>query len=304
MKNLAPIVLFTYNRPDHTRKTVEALQKNTLAQQSQLFIYSDAPKNQAAKEQVTEVREYLKTIKGFKQITIIERDKNWGLANSIIDGVTQIVNEYGKIIVLEDDLVTSPYFLQFMNEALEFYQDEEQVMHISGYMFPINNKSLNKTFFIKPASCWSWATWDRAWKYFKKDTDFYVDKFDKKMIKDFNLNNSYRYFDQILLNKKGKLNTWAIFWYATCYLRNGLSLHPKSSFVQNIGNDGSGMHCGESNQFSIEKLAGKENIKFFTNNIKEDVDARMRIEEFFKQSSSIAFRIKRKVITIYNRTLN
>jgi GT2 family glycosyltransferase len=118
MKKQAPIALFVYNRPWHTRQTVEALKKNELASESELFIYSDAPKNGKAKEKVKEVREYIKTIDGFKKVTIIERENNWGLADSIIDGVTKIVNEYGKIIVLEDDLVTSPYFLKFMNEAL------------------------------------------------------------------------------------------------------------------------------------------------------------------------------------------
>jgi hypothetical protein len=217
-KNLAPIVLFVYNRPWHTKQTIEALQKNELASESELFIYSDAPKNKKAEEKVKKVREYIKNIDGFKKITIIEREKNWGLANNIINGVTEIVNKYGKIIVLEDDLVTSPYFLRFMNEALEFYKHNEKVMHISGYMFPVFNDDLEDTFFIKPTTCWGWATWDRAWKYYKKDVDYYLKIFDKKMIYDFNLNNSYKYFDQIIQNKEGKINTWAIFWYASCLL--------------------------------------------------------------------------------------
>jgi hypothetical protein len=125
--NLAPIVLFVYNSPWHTRQTVEVLQKNHLASESEFFIYSDAPKNENAVDKVSEVREYIKSITGFKKVTVIKREKNWGLADSIIDGVIKIVNEYGKIIVLEDDLVTSPYFLRFMNEALEIYKDEEKV---------------------------------------------------------------------------------------------------------------------------------------------------------------------------------
>ncbi|MEN6292732.1 MAG: hypothetical protein ABFD07_12055, partial [Methanobacterium sp.] len=112
---LAPIVLFVYNRLWHTRQTVEALQKNELVADSELFIFSDAPKNESAIDNVTDVREYCNTITGFKKITIIERDNNWGLANSIIDGVTKIVNEDGRVIVLEDDLVTSPFFLMYMN---------------------------------------------------------------------------------------------------------------------------------------------------------------------------------------------
>jgi len=174
---------------------------------------------------------------------LLNEEKNWGLADNIINGVTKIVNEYGKIIVLEDDLVTSPYFLKFMNEALEIYKNEPRVMHISGYNYPINQDGLDDMFFLKPTSCWGWATWDRAWKYYKKDPNYYINVFTKEMIYDFNLSNSYRYFDQIIQNNKGKINTWAIFWYASSYLQDGLSLHPKESYVRNIGHDGRGVHC-------------------------------------------------------------
>jgi hypothetical protein len=275
---LAPIVLFVYNRPWHTRQTIEALQKNELANESQLFIYSDAPKNENAIAKVSEVREYIKSIDGFKKITIIERDKNWGLANSIIDGVTKIVNEYGKVIVLEDDLVTSPYFLKFMNEALEFYKNEEKVMHITGYIFPIKQDRLDDTFFIKPASCWSWATWDRSWKYFKKDVDFYINIFNEEMINDFNINNAYGYFDQIIQNKQGKINTWAIFWYASTYLQNGLSLHPKESYVQNIGFDDEGTHCRATTDFDVQ-LIKKPKLNF-TTEIVESKKGRKAYEEY------------------------
>lgn len=294
--NLAPIVLFVYNRLWHTRQTVESLQKNELAKNSELFIYSDAPKNKDVEEKVKEVREYIKTIDGFKKVTIIEREKNWGLANNIIDGVTKIVNEYGKIIVLEDDIVASPYFLRFMNDALEFYKDKEKVMHISGYVYPIDNKNLDDTYFIKPTSCWSWATWDRAWNYYKKDIDYYLENFNKKMIKDFNLNNSYDYFNQIVQNKQGKINTWAIFWYASVYLQGGLSLHPKESFVKNIGFDGEGIHCGKTNIFDVE-LIRKYPINFITK-IEENLIARKRFEDFFESIKSPLY--KRILIKFLN----
>ena len=286
---LAPIVLFVYNRPWHTQQTIEALQKNELASKSELFIFSDAAKNEQATKKVIEVRNYIKNIDGFKKITIIERETNWGLANSIIDGVTKIVNEYGKIIVLEDDLVTSPYFLTFMNEALKFYQNQEKVMHITGYSYPISTEGLDDTFFIKPASCWSWATWDRAWKYYKKDANLYIEKFSKKMIYDFNLNDSYNYFDQIAKNKHGKINTWAIFWYASTYLQNGLSLHPKKSYVQNIGHDGEGVHCEKSSLFDVEFI---QELKLnFATVITENIDARKAHEEYF-HSIKIPFNIR------------
>ena len=137
MNNLAPIVLFVYNRPWHTRQTVEALQQNELANESELFIFSDEAKDEMATKHVNDIRDYIRTIDGFKNIEIIERDKNFGLAKSIISGVTEIINQYGTVIVLEDDLVTSPYFLQYMNDALVFYEKEDRVVSVMGYCSPV-----------------------------------------------------------------------------------------------------------------------------------------------------------------------
>ena len=160
-------MLFVYNRLNCTKRTLEALQKNELASKSELFIYSDAAKNENDLEKVAKVREYIKNIDGFKKIIIRKRKANTGLAGSIINGVTKIVNKYGKIIVLEDDLVTSRYFLRFMNEALEAYENEPRVASIHGYIYPINN--LPEAFFIKGADCWGWATWNNKWSIFERD---------------------------------------------------------------------------------------------------------------------------------------
>ena len=280
--NLAPIVLFTYKRLWHTKQTIEALQKNIYAEQSHLFIFSDGPKTEKDEPKVKEVREYLKTIKGFKNIEIIERDKNWGLANNIIDGVTKIVNEYGRIIVLEDDIVTSPYFLKYMNEALNRYEDKEKVMHISGYMYPIKKEGLPDTFFLKPTSCWGWATWERAWKFFERNPQKQITALSKEQIKDFNLNNSYDYWAQVVLNYKGKLHTWAIFWYLSVYLRGGLSLHPRESLTKNIGADSSGTHfSGKTSIFDVE-LTDKDSWEF-PEEIVEHPLAKRRLEDYFNK---------------------
>ena len=283
---VAPIVLFVYNRPWHTRQTVEALQKNALASRSELFIYSDAPKNEDTKKSVKEVRDYIKTINGFKKVTIVERNKNWGLADSIIDGVTKIVKQYGTIIVLEDDLVTSPCFLQFMNEALAFYKDEKKVWHISGYTPPLEKTEHH--FFIKPTTCWGWATWADRWAYFKKDTAYFLKKFDKQTVKEFNINNSYDYFSHIVLNHQHKINTWAIFWYASSYFNGGLSLHPKKSFVRNIGHDDSGTHCAGSCDYDVTLAMTCDN--HFPSEIsirKETVDA---LEKYYKSLKPSLFK--------------
>lgn len=178
MRSLAPIVLFVYNRPWHTRKTIGALIKNNLAKESELIIYSDAAKTSEVEKDVMEVRRFIHSIIGFKAVQIIERSKNWGLANSIIDGVCSVVNKYGKIIVLEDDLVTSPYFLNFMNEALNHYENNNEVISIHGYVYPIDN--LPETFFLKGADCWGWATWKEGWALFESDGMKLLDNLTKK----------------------------------------------------------------------------------------------------------------------------
>ena len=167
--NYAPIVLFVYNRPWHTKQTIDALKNNYLANESELYIYSDAPKHSQDISSVQEVRNYIKSINGFKNIKIIYRKRNYGLADSIIDGVTEIVNKYGKIIVLEDDIVTSPHFLQFINDALIYYEEVNEVWHISGWNYPIQPINLHDTFLWRVMNCWGWATWANRWQYFEKN---------------------------------------------------------------------------------------------------------------------------------------
>lgn len=277
LNDLAPIVLFVYNRPWHTQQTIEALQKNELAEQSDLIVYSDAPKNDQAWSQVQEVRDYLKTITGFKSIKIIEREENWGLAKSIITGVTETVNQYGKIIVLEDDLVTSPYFLKFMNEALGFYKDEEKVYSITGYSFSDDISVADSTYFLSITSSWGWATWKNKWQCFNGDAESlkkYINNRSNRYT--FNFNNSYDFLSMAKNQLKGEIDSWAIFWYFSVLQKQGLTLYPAKSLVHNIGFDGSGVHCSnnkvekelnfkqyELTRFIVEKDVNKELIGGF-----------------------------------------
>ncbi len=277
----APIVLFTYNRPWHTRQTVEALQKNELAQDSELFIYSDASKNEKDYLNVQEVRQYLKNIKGFKSITIIERKKNFGLAENIISGVTNIVNKYGKIIVLEDDLVTSTYFLRFMNEALALYEKDKKVACISGYIYPIDN--LPQTFFIKGADCWGWATWKRAWNIFESDGQKLLDEIKEKKVKrEFDFNNSYNFYKMLKMQIKGKNNSWAVRWYASAFIKNMFTLYPGESYVRNIGFGENATHCKtEINIFDVDLCNQKFSLK--KTSIEENNKAKKLMEKYFKR---------------------
>ena len=240
----APILLFVYNRPEHTRRCIQSLLKNSLASESYLFIYADGAKDSTQQEAVNEVRNYIRTIQGFKQTTLIERSENWGLARNIIDGVTTQVNRYGKVIVLEDDLVVAPYFLQFMNDALEVYKDEPKVGHIQACDFT-QDSSLPTTFLIKWTGSWGWATWDRAWKYFNPNGKELLQELEeRKLTRVFDFNGKYGFTRMLRRQIEGKNNSWAIRWNASLFLKDILSLNVGRSLVQNEGFDGSGTNCG------------------------------------------------------------
>ena len=250
MTELAPVALFVYNRPAHTRRTVECLAGNQGAGETPLYIFSDGPKTADQAPQVAEVRAYLQQIAGFKHVDIVEREENLGLARSIIGGVTELCAKYGKVIVVEDDLETAPFFLTYMNDALHFYQDNPRVMHISGCRYPADPFGADDTFFLHVPLCWGWATWQRAWVHFRKDLEV-MSNFDSAMIRRFDFDNSYNYWRQLEHNKTGKLDTWFVFWYATLFLLDGLALFPARSLVRNIGIDGSGENSRNSSVYDV-----------------------------------------------------
>ena len=240
----APVVLFVYKRPRHTVETIQALAANGLAAQTPLFVYSDAAKGEADVSLVEQVRFFLKTITGFASVVIHEREYNFGLADSISDGVTSVIREYGRAIVLEDDIVTSPHFLEYMNTALARYEHEERVMHIAAHIPKISPKGLPESFFLRQSSCWGWATWERAWRCFHRQGQNFINTFTPDDIKRFNLDGAYDYWSQLLANENCALKTWAVYWYACVFSHGGLCLHPRQSLAQNIGFDGSGENCG------------------------------------------------------------
>jgi hypothetical protein len=280
MQNLAPIALFVYNRPEHTRRTLTYLQKNVLADESRLFIFSDGAKTAADRDKVEEVRALVKDITGFKSVKLIARKENMGLANSIISGVSQLVNEFGKVIVFEDDLLSSPYTLQYFNESLVKYEHEDAVMHIGAYMFGLHDKTLPETFFYRIATSWGWATWARAWKNFEPDIDQLIGQFDKQKIHQFSIEGSMNFWKQMQEFKTGKNNSWAIRWYASIFLNGGLSLNPSRSLVHNIGHDGTGVHSNIEHMYQVN-IAQKP-VKKYPKEVKEDHQAHQAIKRFLK----------------------
>jgi GT2 family glycosyltransferase len=280
MQNFAPIALFVYNRPEHTRRTIKFLQQNLLAEESRLYIFSDATKDTTSQSLVTEVRDFIRSVDGFKHVEIIERKSNMGLANSIIDGVSRLVKEYGKIIVFEDDLISSMYTLQYFNDALNRYQNEERVMHIGAYMYPLKEENLPETFFYRAATSWGWATWDRAWKHFEPDIDLIISRFDQEKKHQFSIEGTMNFWKQIQEFKSGKNNSWAIRWYASIFLRGGLTLNPSKSLINNIGHDGTGIHSGMNDIYHV--IINPQAIKTFPEKIEENVLVYQSIKSFLK----------------------
>ncbi len=246
---VAPILLFVYNRPAHTRKVIHSLQDNALAGESELFIFSDGPKDETSCPAVEEVRRFIHTVKGFKKVTVIEQATNRGLADSIIEGVTSVVNEYGRVIVLEDDLIVAPGFLRFMNDALEIYRDVNRIGHIQACEFT-GDPTLPDTFLIKWTGSWGWATWKRAWKHFNPDGKELLAELERRRLtRTFDFNGKYGYTRMLRHQTEGKNNSWAIRWNASLFLRDMLSLNAGKSLVVNEGFDGSGTNCGGGNLY-------------------------------------------------------
>ncbi|WP_041921303.1 glycosyltransferase [Ilyobacter polytropus] len=297
MKNnklLAPIVLFVYNRVDHTKQTIEALKKNRLAEESELFIFSDAPKNEKSMEAVKEVREYIKTINGFKNIVIKKASKNKGLANSVVAGVSEIVNKYEKVIVLEDDLITSPYFLEYMNNALKIYKNQDDIFVISGYSnISVPKEYKNEVYLAHISTSWGWAIWKDRWFSIVWEQNFYREILENKAkIKKYEklIGNSRTSILKAQL--KNKVDSWAIKKLYSQLEQGKMTLFPVKTMVRNIGMDGSGVHCGINKEFDKES---ELNYKFVKLN--KEIKLERRIEKIIYEKNNITFikKVLRKV---------
>ena len=291
---LAPIILFVYNRKDHTERLIRSLLANELAQESDLIIYADGPKTDQDIPLVEEVRSYIQTIRGFQNISIVEQQKNKGLAQSVIDGVTQVVNTYGKVIVLEDDLVLAPYFLTFMNDALEKYEAVTQVGHIQGCDFT-NSNDLPATFLIKWTGSWGWATWKRAWVYLNPNGIELLSELKKrKLNKQFDFDGAYPFTRMLERQVRGENDSWAIRWNASLFLRDILSLNVGRSLVQNKGFDGSGTHCGGEELYGSNLWLSELPVEKIQP-IEENLKARTVFRQYYKQTQGVWAKVKRRI---------
>lgn len=290
--DLAPIAIFSYNRLEHLKRTIRSLEDNDLASSSEVFVFSDGANDSASELLVYSIRNFLKTSSfRFKSITVIERESNFGLAKSIIDGVSRLCEQFGRIIVLEDDMITSRYFLKFMNDALEKFKLNERIISIHGYVYPLA-EPMEAPFFLEGADCWGWATWQRGWSLFNPSAEeLYKKLLDSGLMNRFNFYLPNNYSKMLKENIQGKNNSWAIRWYASALLERKLTLYPHKSLVLNIGLDGSGTHCSEETSFNVSlaeeplSLTGIEEI--------ESTEGLRKFTEFFQPSNRIVARLKK-----------
>ena len=282
-EQFAPIVLFVYNRPAHTQATVEALLLNKGAGESELFIYSDGAKSESGRAEVEKVRQYIRSIEGFKSIHIVEKEFNQGLSASVIAGVTEVLQQYEQVIVLEDDLITSTDFLEYMNQALSFYKDDLSIYSISGYTFPSPLlKEIKEDVFLypRPAS-WGWASWRNRWS--KADwamSDFNQFSEDIPAIRSF-LKGGEDLFIMLLKQQKGLIQSWAIRWTYTHFKDHAYSLYPTQSKVRSIGTDSSGTNLPATKKYDTLVYEGKLH---FIPQLKPDDSLIFRLKDFYTPS--------------------
>jgi hypothetical protein len=299
----APIALFVYNRPTHTKRTVEALLRNPEATNSDLFVFSDAARTPEKRLGVEAVRSYIAGITGFRSVTIRERATNFGLSRSIINGVTEVLADHEAVIVVEDDLVTSPHFLAYMNDGLTRFAGDERVISVHGYVYPVH-APLPEAFFLRGADCWGWATWRRGWALFNPDGQFLLDELRRqRLTRAFDFDGAYDYCAMLEAQIRGENDSWAVRWHASAFLANRLTLYPGRSLVHNIGHDGSGTHCDAS--ASMDAALSDHPIRLDGVTVEPSTVARQAIVQFFRLERSMLSRVLGrevlKTLTVFAR---
>ena len=300
--NYAPIVLFAYNRLNELMLTIESLQKNFLATESDLFIYSDAGKSEIDVKKVQKVRDYIHSINGFRSIHIVERKKSFGLAKSVIQGASEILNKYGKIIVLEDDIITTVNFLCYMNSALEFYKTDEKVFSISGHTIPL--KTLDKwekdTYVgLRPAS-WGWATWINQWENIDWDVSDYKEFMKNKEAMN-NFNQGGVDLSRMLKNyMEGKNNSWAIRWAYAMYKAKKYAIYPQTTKVQNIGFSDEATHCNNVNIYE-SNMDTSESCSF---DFVKELTPNKKIINEFRDQYTFYNKLKKKIAEVLKNYFN
>jgi hypothetical protein len=283
MSSIAPIALFVYNRASHTEETLKFLLQNAECRQSDLTVFSDGPRTTADEMEVQKTRSLFENIDGFRSVKVVHRNGNWGLARSVISGVSEILKVADRIIVLEDDMVTSPKFLKYMNAALDRYAHEDRVGSIHAYMYPIEN--LPEFFFMRGGDCWGWGTWRDRWRHFEPDARKLLRLLNQGgLLQEFNKTGGDQMVRMLTDQARGKNSSWFIRWHASLFLNGKLTLQPGRSFVHNIGIDNSGTHCKTTDRFNVVPQDSFETLP--TLDITENRQAIDEIRNFFERNQN------------------
>lgn len=282
-KNLAPIALFAYNRPVHTEKALQSLMQNRLADASELYIFIDGPKDEAGRAVTAQVRAVAEARQWCGNVTIVEQDTNQGLSRSVINGISRLCSSHGKAIALEDDLVLSPSFLQYMNTALDRYQSENSVFQIAAYQFPVSMPEGTDVFFSPLSTSLGWGTWSRVWEQYDINAKGYADiKNDRVLRTRFELEGAFPFYKILERTIRGESDSWAIRFYLTMFLNDGLTLHPRRSLIQNIGMDGSGTNCSDDDP-RIDARPVQELPETYPSAIKTDEAAFTAVTDWLRE---------------------
>jgi hypothetical protein len=291
----APIAIFIFKRPEHTRQMLKALANNSEFEKSEIIVFCDGPRDAKEKPQVEAARKVLIDYFWHPQMKIIIREVNMGLSHSIIGGVSEILKEFDRVIVIEDDLITSPHFLRYMNDGLNIYSEVVKVASIHGYVYPVGKK-LPETFFLRGADCWGWATWRRAWAEFKPSGSILLEELRARGLTHlFDLDDSFGFTNMLEDQVKGRNDSWAVRWHASTFLKEMFTLYPGRSLVANIGNDATGTHHGLTDDYNV--VLSSLPVVVERHSVEESQDAREAFKKFNLQKRPSRFlnRIKRMI---------
>ncbi|MDL2272549.1 methyltransferase, TIGR04325 family [Desulfovibrio sp. OttesenSCG-928-I05] len=289
---IAPIVVVAFNRPDHLQRTLSALTVSDLAAKSDICIYCDGPRNDDDIEGVAATRRVAASVSGFKSVHVVERPVNLGLSANTTSAISDVIGKYGKAVILDDDIYTAPYFLQFMNDALNLYQDDERVAQISGFTPLETDEGIPATFFLRGGDCWGWATWKRAWDCFDANAGKHlIDIYRQGLEYEFDQHDSYAFTKTLHLHNIGAVSSWDTCWHASMFLRNMYTLYPGKSLVRNIGNDGTGAHCVASTLFDGVPF-DRNPVAVTRQPVTECEAARKQVEQFYRSLKKATRKMK------------
>ncbi len=312
--NRAPVILFVYNRPEHTREMLDSLHANQLANETTLFVYCDGPKSNASLsviQRIEKTRAVVKEKTWCGKVIVIEKNDNNGPGHMVISGVTEVLQQYDKVIVVEDDLLFSPYFLTYMNTALLKYAHVKKVMQVSGYNFPVKAfKRSHSAMFLPLISSWGWGTWKRAWNQLDVNAIGYEALKTNGRLRDkFNLDASYNYADMLIAQMETThVDAWCIRWWWSVFMNKGITLFPDHSLVENVGWDGSGTHCGTKNNFPQPNWDKHYSINTFTNTIRVNNKAYHALKHYLRTHTvpppAVPKNLWQRAISFLRRKLN